>query len=45
MRPDWPAVTSREYHDRDCERLTVDTAGRSVSEAVDALLESLRRLL
>jgi predicted kinase len=43
--PDWQAVTSREYHAWDRERLTVDTAGRNVSEAVDMLLASLRRLL
>jgi predicted kinase len=43
--PDWQAVTSREYHAWDRERLTVDTAGRNVSEAVDILLASLWRLL
>jgi predicted kinase len=42
--PDWRAVIGREYHDWDRERLTVDTADRSVSEAVELVLSFLRRL-
>jgi len=43
--PDWAAVVGREYHDWDRERLTVDTAGRSVEEAVELILATLRRLI
>jgi predicted kinase len=44
-RPDWPAVTRREYHAWDRERLTIDTAGRAVDEALEPILVALRRLL
>jgi predicted kinase len=43
--PDWQAVTGREYHDWDRERLTVDTAGCSVDDALEPILATLRRLL
>lgn len=43
--PDWAAVIGRDYHDWDRDRLTVDTAGRSVEEAVEPILAALRRLM
>lgn len=43
--PDWQAVIDREYHDWDRERLVVDTAGRSVDDALEPILAALRRLL
>jgi predicted kinase len=43
--PAWQAVTSREYHDWDRERLTVDTADCSVDVALEPILATLRRLL
>jgi hypothetical protein len=43
--PDWQAVVGREYHDWDRERLTVDTAGCSVDDAIEPILAALRRLL
>jgi predicted kinase len=43
--PDWAAVIGRDYHDWDRERLTVDTAGRGVEEAVELILATLRRRL
>jgi len=41
--PDWRAVVEREYHPWDCERLTVDTAGRSVEACVNELRTKLER--
>jgi hypothetical protein len=43
--PDWRAVIEREYHDWDRERLTVDTAGCGVDDALEPILAALRRLL
>ena len=43
--PDWQAVVERDYHDWDRERLTVDTAGGSVDESLEPILQALRRLL
>lgn len=39
--PDWSAVIGREYHDWDRDRLTVDTAGRTVAESVAEVLAAL----
>ena len=41
--PSWPAVIGREYQAWDRERLTVETAGRSVSEAVELALAALQK--
>jgi predicted kinase len=41
--PDWQAVVEREYHPWDCERFTIDTAGRTVDECVDELRTNLER--
>lgn len=41
--PDWPAVAARDMHPWDRPRLTVDTAGRDVSECVEQLLTALAR--
>ena len=41
--PDWQAVVEREYHPWTCERLVVDTAGRSVDDCVNQLRESLEK--
>lgn len=41
--PDWQAVTGRDYHAWDRDRLTVDTAGRTIAEAVELVLADLRR--
>jgi predicted kinase len=38
---DWQAVTGREYHGWDRDRLTVDTAGRDVEDCVQAALAGL----
>jgi predicted kinase len=39
--PDWQAVTGRDYHPWDRDRLTVDTAGRSVQACVGLILAAL----
>jgi len=41
--PDWPAVTGREYHDWDRDRLIVDTAASSIEDSVTAVVAHLRR--
>ena len=40
--PTWQEVLAREYDPWDREHLVVDTAGRSVSENVDAICEAVR---
>lgn len=39
--PDWQAVTGRDYHPWDRDHATVDTAGRSIAEAVEQVLAAL----
>lgn len=39
--PDWAAVTGRDYHPWDRDHVTVDTAGRSLAEAVADVLAAL----
>jgi predicted kinase len=39
--PDWAAVTNRDYHPWDRDRLIIDTAGLSVSACIDRVLASL----
>ena len=39
--PDWPAVSGRDYHRWDQDRLVIDTAGRSVESCVEAVLKAL----
>ena len=41
--PDWQSVVEREYHPWDCERFTVDTAGRTVAECVNELEKKLEK--
>jgi predicted kinase len=39
--PDWPAVIGRNYHSWDRDRLTIDTAGRTVAACVALMLAAL----
>jgi predicted kinase len=39
--PDWQAVLAREYHTWDRDHLTIDTAGQTISESVEAVLAAL----
>ena len=39
--PDWQAVIGREYHAWDRDRLTIDTAGRTVAECTEIALAVL----
>ncbi len=39
--PDWQAVIARDYHAWDRDRLTIDTAGRSVEACIDLVLTAL----
>lgn len=39
--PTWDQVENREYHPWHCQRLTIDTAGRTVQESVTELLSAL----
>ncbi len=39
--PDWQAVIGRDYHPWDRDRLTVDTAGRSVTDCIYLVLAAL----
>jgi len=39
--PDWRAVTMREYHPWDRDRLTVDTAGKTVDRSAEEALAAL----
>lgn len=39
--PDWAAVIGRDYHPWDRDHLTIDTAGLSVSQAVELLLAAI----
>ena len=39
--PDWPAITGRPYDPWTADRLVIDTAGRSVTDCVDAALAAL----
>jgi predicted kinase len=40
---DWQAVTAREYHPWDRDHVTIDTAGRSVSECVEQVLSKFQK--
>lgn len=40
--PDWAAVTARDYHPWDREGATLDTAGRSLADCVEAALAACR---
>jgi predicted kinase len=39
--PTWAQVEKREYHSWHCERLVIDTAGKSVQECMSELLNAL----
>jgi len=39
--PTWEQVESREYHAWHCERLVIDSAGKSIQECMSDLLSSL----
>jgi predicted kinase len=39
--PDWQAVIAREYHPWDRDRVTIDTAGKSISQSIAAMLAAL----
>jgi predicted kinase len=39
--PDWQAAIGRDYHPWDRDRLTIDTAGRSVAACIDLVLPAL----
>lgn len=39
--PDWGSVIGRDYHEWDRDRLTVDTAGRTVADSVSEVLAAL----
>lgn len=39
--PTWSDVQNREYHDWRSQRIVIDTAGRSVRESADELLQSI----
>ena len=39
--PDWRAVSERDYHPWDRDRLTIDTAGRSVAACIERVLAAL----
>ena len=39
--PDWQAVSERDYHPWDRDRLTIDTAGRSVATCIERVLAAL----
>lgn len=39
--PTWEEVESREYHSWHCERLVIDSAGKSIQECMSELLSSL----
>ena len=39
--PTWDQVESREYHSWHCERLVIDTAGKSIQDCMGELLSSL----
>jgi predicted kinase len=39
--PDWQAVIGRDYHPWDRDRLTIDTAGRSVTDCIYLVLAAL----
>jgi len=41
--PDWAAVTGRDYHPWDRDRLIIDTAGISVTVCIDRVLAELQR--
>jgi predicted kinase len=41
--PDWQAVTTREYHPWDRDRLTVDTARKTLESSVEEALSVLER--
>lgn len=38
--PDWQAVTAHEYHPWDRDHLTIDTARRTITECVEAVLSA-----
>jgi predicted kinase len=40
--PNWKDVQNREYHDWESHRIVIDTAGRSVRESADELLQLIR---
>jgi len=39
--PDWQAVIGRDYHAWDRDRVTVDTAGRSIADCVKLVLAAI----
>jgi predicted kinase len=39
--PDWQAVIGRDYHPWDRDRLTIDTAGRSITDCIYLVLAAL----
>ena len=41
--PDWQAVVARKYDPWDCERFTIDTAGRTMDECISELHKKLEK--
>jgi predicted kinase len=39
--PDWRAVIERDFHSWDRDRVTIDTAGRSIAACIELVLASL----
>lgn len=42
LLPDWEKVEDREYENWNSKHITLDTAGKSVEQSVDELLEKLK---